>query len=506
MKKRLIPLAILFFLFINALFAANAEVIFEYGIDNLYAEPITIFEVNSTQYISANALIDAFQTTRFENPTVQKMVFRLNHKPFKVTADNHYIQVDEKTYQMSHPAIRQEGFIYLPLNAFVRILELENIINRYTITRGDVNELAKAVEISSIFDVFGASIEEKQNGTLLRVRTKSSYDASSVKAWLNRKTNLYITIPYGTVDKAGMENMDIPSESSIRSITVDQLGETAQLSLKVKGNVSGVDVKHNKNPSEIVFIIRHPFTIDGKHRLVQEKAKWKLDKIVLDAGHGGQDPGAKGYGNILEKDVVLDVVKRLGKLIEQRTDIEVIYTRDTDVFVPLWERTKIANEAGGKVFLSLHVNASRNKSANGYETYLLRPGKSEAAIEVTELENAVIDLENDPSHYGNLSSEQMILATMAQSSFMKESEVLAELVQLEMGKTMSGINRGVKQAGFIVLIGASMPNILLEMGFISNKNDAKKLKKAAYRQKVAESIYQGLIKYKTRHEKLMSGN
>jgi N-acetylmuramoyl-L-alanine amidase len=198
------------------------------------------------------------------------------------------------------------------------------------------------------------------------------------------------------------------------------------------------------------------------------------------------------------------VVKRLGKLIGDRTDIEVVYTRDSDQFIPLWERTKIANEAGGKVFLSVHVNASKNRGASGFETYLLRPGKTDAAIEVAELENAVIKLEQESERYSELSAEQLILATMAQSSFMQQSETLADLVQSEFDKKLVGQNRGVKQAGFIVLIGASMPNVLIELGFISNKNDAKRLKQPAYRQKAAESIFEALMKYKTRHEKILA--
>ena len=260
---------------------------------------------------------------------------------------------------------------------------------------------------------------------------------------------------------------------------------------------------HRESPPEILLTIRRPYVIDQSHYLDQEREKWKLDKIVLDAGHGGHDPGARGNG-LTEKDITLDVVKRLGKLIETRTDINVVYTRDTDVFVPLWERTKLANEAGGKVFLSIHVNANKNSKASGFETYLLRPGKTDAAIAVAEMENAVIKLENNSEQYDKLSAEQLILATMAQSSFMQQSETLADLTQSEFDRKLVGQNRGVKQAGFIVLIGASMPNVLIELGFISNKYDAKRLKTAAYRQKAAEAIFEALMKYRTRHEKLLS--
>jgi len=272
----------------------------------------------------------------------------------------------------------------------------------------------------------------------------------------------------------------------------------------LRGTVEGVDVIHRASPPEILLTIRRPYVIDQSHYLDKERAKWKLDKIILDAGHGGHDPGAKANG-VKEKDIVLDVVKRLGKLIEKRTDIEVVYTRDSDKFIPLRQRTKIANEAKGKVFLSVHANANKNKKASGFETYLIRPGKTDAAAQkVAEAENAVMRLEENSGNYVELTDEQLILATMMQSSFMQESETLADLVQSEFDKKLVGQNRGVKQAGFMVLIGATMPNILIELGFLTNKNDARRLKQASYRQKAAEAIFNALMKYKTRHEKLLS--
>jgi len=324
-----------------------------------------------------------------------------------------------------------------------------------------------------------------------------------VRAWVNRGEWLYVTLPSAQVDKPTLEQVELPGNGTIRSLIADQLEGTAQLSLRLRGDVDGVDVLRRENPPEILLTIRKPYVIDQSHFLDQQRQKWQLDKIVLDAGHGGHDPGARA-NNLREKDITLDVVKRLGELIEKKTDIEVVYTRKTDKFIPLWERTKIANESGGKVFVSIHVNASRNRSASGFETYLLRPGKTDAAIEVAELENSVIQLEDNQDQYGDLSNEQLILATMAQSSFMKESEVMADLVQREFDKQLPGQNRGVKQAGFIVLIGASMPNVLVELGFITNNHDANLLKKKSYRQDVAEAIFDALMKYKTRYEKLVA--
>ena len=501
-------LLILILVAVSSLQARRTELILQKAADERYIPAIPVYVINQYQYIELQDLLDAYKISAFINPAVRKSVFRLGRLKFKVTAYNHYVMVEDRTFQMAHGVIYFDGDTYLPMSDFVNILKRVGLVSGVTLLTGsDKTPLAvQKAEVPleySPFDIVSSSIEERQNGTVIRIRTANRYDAKSVKAWINRGEWLYVTLPGAVVNKPGIDHTAIPQNSTIRSVTADQLDGTSQLTFRLRGTVEGVDVLHRDSPPEILLTIRRPYVIDQTHYLNQERAKWKLDKIVLDAGHGGYDPGARGNG-LKEKDVTLDVVKRLGKLIENRTDIEVVYTRKTDVFIPLWERTKIANEAGGKVFLSIHVNANKNKRASGFETYLLRPGKTDAAVAVAEMENAVIKLEEKSEHYSKLSAEQLILATMAQSSFMQQSETLADLVQSEFDKKLVGQNRGVKQAGFIVLIGASMPNVLIELGFISNKNDAKRLKQSAYRQKAAEAIFKALMKYKTRHEKLLS--
>jgi len=507
-RARYIILLVVLLFSVSTLHARRTELILQKAADERYVPAIPVYVINQYQYISLQDLLDAYKISAFVNPAVRKSVFRIGHLKIKVTAYNHYIMVEDKTFQMSHEVVFFDGETYLPMEDFVRILRLVGLVSGVTILSGS-EEAAAPQEVEpepmtySPFDILSANIEERQNGTVIRIRTANRYDARSVKAWINREEWLYVTLPGATVNKPALDNTELPANSTIRDVTADQLDGTSQLTFRLRGTVEGVDVLHRESPPEILLTIRKPYVIDQSHFLEKERQKWKLDKIVLDAGHGGHDPGARGNG-LREKDITLDVVKRLGKLIETRTDIEVVYTRDSDVFVPLWERTKIANEAGGKVFLSIHVNANKNKNASGFETYLLRPGKTDAAIAVAEMENAVIKLEKDTNQYQELSAEQLILATMAQSSFMQQSETLADLTQREFDKTLVGKNRGVKQAGFIVLIGASMPNVLIELGFISNKTDARKLGQAAYRQKAAQAIFDALMKYKTRHEKLLA--
>ena len=202
--------------------------------------------------------------------------------------------------------------------------------------------------------------------------------------------------------------------------------------------------------------------------------------------------------------MALDITKRAGRLLE-KSGIKVVYTRDEDVFVPLLERTKMANEANGKLFVSIHANANKNRKVQGFETYLLRPGKSEDAIEVASRENSVINLEDFTDQYEDLTGESLIMATMAQSIFMKESEDLASIIQMELDKRLNTPNRGVKQAGFLVLIGASMPNVLVEVGFLSNPSEEKQLKQANYKQRIAEAIFDAIKHFKQSREKILAG-
>jgi len=294
-----------------------------------------------------------------------------------------------------------------------------------------------------------------------------------------------------------------PTRGVVRQIEADQLGQSAQVAFKLGSKIVSHDFYQSRDPDEIVVTLRTPL---GKSsaRIESVKERWHLDTIVLDAGHGGKDGGTTGKKGTKEKDITLDIVKRLGRQIEKNLRTRVIYTREEDVFIPLRKRTQIANEANGKLFVSIHANANPNRKVQGFETYLLRPGKNKDAIEVASRENSAIKLEDINSKYEELTGEALIMATMAQSTFSKESEDLAAIIQMELDKRLSTPNRGVKQAGFYVLIGASMPNVLVEVGFISNAKEEANLKKPSYRQEIAESIYKGIRHFKESREKLLA--
>jgi len=218
----------------------------------------------------------------------------------------------------------------------------------------------------------------------------------------------------------------------------------------------------------------------------------KINRIVVDAGHGGHDSGTLGPGGIEEKDVVLDVALRLGRLLKQRLGADVTYTRDDDTFIPLETRTAIANKAQADLFISVHANSSPDASARGVETYYLNFTTSADALEVAARENAVSD---ESIHQLSDLVKKITLQDKIAESREFATDVEGSLYQgLETGNT--GLkDRGVKKAPFVVLIGANMPSILAEISFLTNPDDASQLHEGAYRQRIAESLYKGVARY-----------
>jgi len=218
----------------------------------------------------------------------------------------------------------------------------------------------------------------------------------------------------------------------------------------------------------------------------------KIGKIVVDAGHGGHDTGTIGPNGLQEKDLVLDVALKLGKLLENKLGAEVVYTRDDDTFIPLETRTAIANKEQADLFISIHANSSDDPTARGVETYYLNFTSRADALEVAARENAVSEQ--------SIHELQDLVKKIALKEKIGESREFATDVQRSLyaglsAKSPNLRNRGVKKAPFVVLIGANMPSILAEISFVSNPDDAKKLKTNDYRQRIADSLYKGVSRY-----------
>ncbi|MFT5725843.1 MAG: N-acetylmuramoyl-L-alanine amidase [Bacteroidia bacterium] len=237
--------------------------------------------------------------------------------------------------------------------------------------------------------------------------------------------------------------------------------------------------------------------------------KLSLNTIVIDAGHGGHDPGCISYGkDVYEKDICLKIAKKLGaKLSDSLPGIKVIYTRSTDKFVPLWQRAAIANQNNADLFISVHCNAHSQSTLHGTETYVMGLSKSQGNLEVSKRENSSIVLEEDykeNTKYGGFdpdSDEAHIILSLYQNAYRTQSLALASTFQKTVEKKRLRKNLGVKEAGFVVLWKTAMPSILVETGFLTNPAEKQYLVSNAGQNKIAQSIYESVVEYRSKLEK-----
>lgn len=240
--------------------------------------------------------------------------------------------------------------------------------------------------------------------------------------------------------------------------------------------------------------------VDNSYNRV--KNKMKFDVVVIDPGHGGHDPGSIGYKGTKEKDVVLQIAKKVGGYIEKYIpDVKVVYTREDDTFIELEERGPIANEAEGDLFVSIHANKFHNRYPHGTETYFLGLEKSKSALEVMKRENNVL---NDDEAYDPdkvLSPEQLLIYELQNSGYIATSEKLAGMVEEQFANRAQRKSRGIKQGRLVVLYQASMPAILVETGFLSNPGEQRFLSSDYGQNIIASAIFRAIRNYKEEYEK-----
>lgn len=286
---------------------------------------------------------------------------------------------------------------------------------------------------------------------------------------------------------------DAPAKQVLARLSPPEIGPvktTPPEPLPAKAVRSSSARKHNPTVPEPDAHEAQP-TAAGDRSLIRA-LDLKIGKIVIDPGHGGHDTGTIGPNGLEEKDLVLDVSKRLGRLLETRLGAGVVYTRSDDTFIPLEERTAIANREGADLFISIHANSSSDPDARGVETYYLNFTSSRDALEVAARENAVSEK--------SIHELQDLVKTIALKEKIEESHEFATDVESSLHKGLAaktpGIrDRGVKKAPFIVLIGANMPSILAEISFVSNPGDERRLETPEFRQRIAESLYRGIARY-----------
>lgn len=469
---------------------------------------IPVYERQGTLYFSLIHFAEAISTNYYYNEETHKVELKFDDYNLKITAKNPYIvltsRADNKseTYQLPTSTYYINDQIFVPLLYSIDYLVKasgNNIVYEKPgkiVYKGRVTPETKETSI----DITGISVEDKVNGTLVRVKSKKR-----IATYTSSYKNNILTIIFRNV-KANAENLAHKyNKGLVSEINARNIGNDTEIKFTLSNEYTTNEVLNAEGSNDILITIHNKIFARNEER-EKNKSKWDFDVIVLDAGHGGKDAGAIGIGGVKEKDINLGVVLQLGKLIEKEMKgVKVVYTRKNDTFVELYKRGKIANEEDGKLFISVHCNSTPHKptDAEGFEVYLLRPGRTNEAIAIAERENSVIEYEENPKRYEKLTDENFILVTMAHSAYMKYSEKFSDILNKQMNADLPVSSRGVKQAGFYVLVGAAMPSVLIETGFISNKKDANYIKSSKGQKNIAEAIFKSIKSFKEYYEKVM---
>lgn len=403
-----------------------------------------------------------------------------------------YVKSGEDIYNVYRPVRFEDGAFLLPIRYIVDVLN--------KVSPMDFIWDGRRITVSPpIYNVTGIDASQKLNGLLIEIYLKEHLRFDVVKtddSWL------IVTISEGKLDSlAFTRRIPVPAVYDVKTYQFDR---SAQISVRLRPRDFTFSSKLMENPYRIQILVRGESFSDSaqasEHILQEDFSKNRIDVIVIDAGHGGEDMGAVGPDKTLEKDIVLSVCEDLYKLLGDDPRFQAIMTRQDDVFVPLSDRTALANSVGGDLFISVHANASENKKAHGLITFFLADAKTDEARAAATLENSSIRFERVEAQKQYLTDIDFTLRSMIQTEFQRESADLADIIQRNIQKQTGIHSHGVDQAGFFVLDKAYMPAVLVETAFISNKDDEKLLRDDDFQKKCARAIYESIVAFKEKYE------
>lgn len=503
-----------------------------------YTDEISVYSLQNKIVVTAVDVCNALKITpTITNQSVSVSTFSKAQQRLvlELKANTHFIKIQNATQNQPHkivqldsPLILYGDKIYMaPHQArllFGTLLDAKSDTFGGTLSFDfaqpfSIDTAKTLVPIQTIarYTIQNVIVEEKANGAIVRIiSTKPDVKYEFIPP--DKNGLAYLTFVGATGDMQALSKTF--KSGFLRRITPISLRGSLQLTLEFdaqKYTVKSTDMTREQGTNNFILLALRDVNVQEiieqedkelqiNATLDEQRSKWKLDIIALDAGHGGKDVGAIGASGNYEKDITLAIVKKVGKLIEKNwTDVKVVYTRNSDKFVELDERGKIANRNNAKLFVSIHCNASVNRKADGVEVYLLGLHKTDAALKVAQRENAAMVEESDyQERYKNFTDENLIMITMAQNAFVHQSEKLAEIISNDIARRAARQNRGVKQAGFMVLWTPSMPSILIETGYISNPSEEKFLASETGQNQIAEAIFDGLEKYRRDYEAQVS--
>jgi N-acetylmuramoyl-L-alanine amidase len=456
------------------------------------ATSISTIKKNGWVYASLNDFKKVINITTRKVKSEKRYFFKFPEHQLVFISHNPYYLVDNIGKKMNLP------FITVDENSYISLSDVENVLSNAT-----DKEVFLICPLNSI--VMDRSTFNPDSIILHNLEDKISITLSS-------KTELVTSIQD---DKKGELKLTLfnavfkptiipPSDGKeIKKIVLHQEHDKAILTLFYdKNRVSKIE-RELISPGSSIRLTFYKKMVKEPPKVPVEKPKkiQYINKIVIDPGHGGRDPGAVGPGGTTEKEIVLKISKELKKILEKK-GFTVLMTRDDDSFVRLRNRSQMANNSGSHLFISIHCNATGGrKNAGGFETFFLSTAKTSWARAVEAKENSVIEFET-PSEKESIL--EYILWDLAQTQYLKESSDLAEFIQESMAEKLTIEDRGVKQANFHVMREIYMPSVLVETAFISNPEEEKKLKTKSFRKKIALGIAEAVIAFKKLYEKKLN--
>lgn len=462
-------------------------------------EEIESFDKNGITYFSFSELADVIGGVLDWETVGQVINYRIDTVRFEFLLGSPYFRLGDSVFNMTFQAEYKEGQLYLPAQTFIPFLD-NAISEKISWDKGK-----KLIRVDSeYFNVTDLSISTKANGLLMELFLTSSlaYDIFVTEGnWIN------ISVRDGKVNRTRL--LSRIDKRLMYDLKVHQLLESGQVSIRMRHKVTNWHHKLVYGPPRIQISIEDSdFQIDESLPVAVIGPDSKIDVIVIDPGHGGDDYGAIGPRGTREKDVALDIAKELAKLIRKDKQLKVIMTRDRDKTMTLEERAKIANESAADLFISIHANASLKEHVQGWNVFFLAPAKNDSARATAQLENSVFvreqaQIRSDPDEaYTDDYRDPVlhILNEMIMTEFQDESNDFAFMLDREFRELGDVPARGVDQAGFYVLNCVYTPSVLIEAGFITNPREEKVLTSKQYHKNIAEAIYNAVIRFKAKYE------
>ncbi|OGJ86084.1 MAG: hypothetical protein A2268_02605 [Candidatus Raymondbacteria bacterium RifOxyA12_full_50_37] len=493
-------------LFIGSiLFACHAaEISVRY--DNGAEKKALVAERDGNVFFPATVIFDLFSNRFAWAPDKRKLVINISETDLIFTEDNPFVSVGGEVREWSAAPFCEEGDLYVPAREFV--LLLDSLVPD-TVTWDAEKKSLRIGSAVAVIDSF--TCEERKNGTVftLFLPGKMAFDHTFFKPQLN------INVLKGKVSVEQLTRKE--TVGLVTGISAVQFAGSAQISLIISARSGQPEVCYKDGPCRIEAVLRNKIE-DTKQvasaesaavalpdSLAADQAALRIKRIIIDPGHGGEDPGAVNtQAKAEEKEIVLAIGLELRKLLKEHLrDVTVLMTRDDDTFVPLKGRSKFANSKKGDLFISVHANSiSGNKTKksviDGFEVYFLDLARDDDARAVAALENSAIQYEKDGDARENIDDIDFMIKSIELNTYRNQSERFAICLEQEMSKSLKKVRRhklGVNQANFYVLRGVEMPAVLIEAAFISNPEEVKVLRTREFHRQVAEAVLNGIVRY-----------